>query len=129
MKNPKKTGLGVYKAMLMAFSCAVIVLCSDSQIFAQTSQWTGSAGDQLWGSPGNWSAGVPDGASQTADFSAFNVLPPNATVHLDSTRTIGAMIFADSDTNTPGSWVLDNNGSAGNTLTLGGSPTVITVTN
>jgi autotransporter-associated beta strand protein len=38
-------------------------------------------------------------------------------VSLNSARTITSLVFGDSNTSTAGSWILDNNGNAANTLT------------
>jgi len=46
-------------------------------------------------------------------------------VHLDSARTIGNLIFGDTDTTSAAGWLLDNNGSSANILTIaGGTPTI-----
>jgi autotransporter-associated beta strand protein len=88
--------------------------------------WKNTAGG-LWGTAGNWAnANVANGSGLGADFSALD-LTANTTVHLDSAITIGSLIFGDTDTTTPGGWVLDNNGNAANSLTLAGSTPLITV--
>jgi autotransporter-associated beta strand protein len=86
--------------------------------------WTNTAGG-LWSLTGNWANGsVANGSGLGADFSALD-LTANTTVHLDSARTIGSLIFGDTDITTPGGWILDNNGNAANTLNLaGGTPTI-----
>jgi autotransporter-associated beta strand protein len=86
--------------------------------------WTNTAGG-LWSMTGNWANGsIANGSGLGADFSALD-LTTNTTVHLDSARTIGSLIFGDTDITTPGGWILDNNGNAANTLTLaGGTPTI-----
>lgn len=38
---------------------AFVVIASASSVFAQTTIWNDGAGDQIWSSPANWSAGVP----------------------------------------------------------------------
>jgi autotransporter-associated beta strand protein len=48
-------------------------------------------------------------------------------VRLDAPRTIGNLVFGDTDIASPGSWTVDNNGGLGNVLLLAvpaGSPTV-----
>jgi autotransporter-associated beta strand protein len=86
--------------------------------------WTNTAGG-LWSMTGNWANGsIANGSGLGADFSALD-LTTNTTVHLDSARTIGSLIFGDTDITTPGGWILDNNGNPANTLTLaGGTPTI-----
>src|SRR5206468_4152473 len=63
-----------------------------------------------------------------ADFSTLDLTADN-TVHLSSARTLGGLLFG--DTTPSNNWILDNNGTAANTLTLStstGTPT-ITVNN
>ena len=96
--------------------------------------WTNTAGG-LWSAsaPGNWASNIiADGTDNTADFSTIDLptaaTPPGTTtVNLDSTRTIGNLIFGDSDVSTAANWVLANNATPGNILTLdvtSGSPTI-----
>jgi fibronectin-binding autotransporter adhesin len=90
--------------------------------------WADTTTGGLWSVPGNWSSTVADGQDGTADFSTLTLGADN-TVHLDTARTIGNLIFADQGG--LHNWILDNNGTAGNTLTLStssGTPT-ITVNN
>lgn len=81
--------------------------------------------------PGNWSGTiVAGGADSTADFGTLDI-SSNNTVHLDSARTIGYLLFGDATTPT-NDWTLDNNGSPANTLTLAtttGTVPSITVAN
>ena len=95
--------------------------------FAQTYTWTAATGG-LWGNPDNWSGGtVASGAENTADFSELGI-SGTVTVDLDSYYTIGNLIFGNTaSSSTPGSWVLDNNGSAENVLTLAGATPTITI--
>ena len=81
--------------------------------------WANTAGG-LWSTPANWSGGnVADGANATADFSEIDITAANTTVHLDTARTIGSLFFGDTAPSFPtNNWILDNNGSAANILTL-----------
>ena len=80
----------------------------------------------LWSNTANWLSGtVADGSGFTATFSAN--LTSDVTVGLDSARTIQALSFSDTNTATPGSWILGNNGNAANTLTMNGTNPGITV--
>ncbi len=81
-----------------------------------TYTWTNPASGGAWSNAANWSAGaIADGADNTADFSTLDITADN-TVHLDSPRTIGNLVFGDA---TPSNnWIIDNNGDAANTLTL-----------
>jgi autotransporter-associated beta strand protein len=83
--------------------------------------WTNSAGG-LWGTAGNWLSDiVATGGGSTADFNTLN-LTADTTVDLDSARTIGNLIFGDTDTSSAADWTL-----TGNTLTLAGTTPTITV--
>lgn len=98
-----------------------------SNSHAADGTWNTVTDNSLWGTPANWVGGtgadVADGAASTAFFN--NVNPAAATtVRLDSSRTIGTLVFGDTDTATAGRWILDNNGVAGNILTLGGAATI-----
>jgi autotransporter-associated beta strand protein len=87
--------------------------------------WTNTASGGLWSNASNWSGGVvADGADSIADFSTLDITADD-TVHLDSSRTIGSLVFG--DTNPSNNWTLDDNGSSSNKLTLAvssGSPSV-----
>src|SRR5688572_9921801 len=74
---------------------------------AQSSSWaTGVTGN--WSDTTRWTGGiVADGIDNTATFNLD--LTADATIHLDSARTIGNLVFGDTVTATPGSWILDNN--------------------
>jgi autotransporter-associated beta strand protein len=93
-----------------------------STSFAQTSTWTSTTGG-LWGTPANWSGNVVAGGSgNTADFSELGI-SGTVTVGLDSSYTIGNLIFGNTASSiTPGSWILGNNDSATNVLTLASPP-------
>ena len=100
--------------------------------FTATANW--STGNGTWTntiSGLNWSDGlnwtnytVADGSGNTANFNTLD-LTADTTVHLDTPRTLSALIFGDNDTNSAGSWILDNSGNGTNLLTLaGGTPTI-----
>ena len=77
--------------------------------------WTNVSGGN-WSDPLNWLGGiVADGAGSKADFSTLD-LTAFPVVTLDSPRTIGSLVFGDTDTSSPGGWVLTNS-----TLTLSNS--------
>ena len=89
--------------------------------------WIQPVSGGLWSQPVNWlNAVVADGSTSSADFSTLDLTADN-TAHLDSARTVNSLVFGDTDPTTPASWVLDNNGVAANTLTLGGTAPAITV--
>ena len=80
------------------------------------------AASGYWSVAGNWSNGIPDGG-YSADFSTLDITS-DITVHLDSPRTVGNLVFGDPVPATAAGWILDNNSSAGNILTLTGAITV-----
>ncbi len=89
---------------------------------AQTNgAWSNLNGDNLWSNAANWSGGmIANGPDATADFSTLD-LTADAIIHLDSSRTIGNLIFG--DTSPSNNWILDDNASNGaNSLTLAVSP-------
>ncbi len=90
--------------------------------------WTRVATDGLWSDEANWQdLVIADGAGSSANFSTLNLTAAN-TVKLDSPRTLNSLAFGDTATATAASWIVDNNGSAANTLTLAGTTPTITVT-
>jgi len=89
--------------------------------------WTGATADTFWNTAGNWNPNlVPSGANVTADFSTLDIAA-DQTVNLNSARTIGNLIFGDTDTSTAAGWTLANNGVVGNALTLAGTTPTINV--
>jgi len=104
---------------------AVLLISPAAQ--AADGTWTQLTSGNLWSVGTNWSGGtIADGSGFTANFNTLD-LTADITVRLDSARTIGNLIFADTATATAGSWILDNNGTAGNILTLAGTTPSITV--
>jgi autotransporter-associated beta strand protein len=92
----------------------------------ETAIWTNTAGG-TWNTAGNWAESlVPNGAGITANFSTIDITA-DTTVNLNSPRTIGNLTFGDTDSNTAAGWVLANNASAANVLTLAGSSPTVTV--
>lgn len=102
--------------------------------------------DGSWTASGNWASGtIANGANNTADFSTLdidaqatlnNVAPagdgtgfPRNGIDISPSRTIGHMIFGDTNTATPGGFEVYNlNAPAfGEVLTLAGSAPSITV--
>ncbi len=104
-----------------------------SRVFAMSGTdgiWENATSGGSWSDAdtGNWSSGtVADGANGTANFSTLDI-NSNNTVHLAAPRTIGSLVFG--DTTPSNDWILDNDGSSSNILTLEavGVPT-ITVNN
>jgi autotransporter-associated beta strand protein len=92
---------------------------------AANGTWTVDA-NGLWSTSSNWVSGtIADGSGFTANFT--NNITADRTVSLDGNRTLTNLVFGDSDTATAGSWILNNNGTSTNTLTLAGTTPGITV--
>ena len=88
--------------------------------------WQNTSGG-LWSVASNWqNSAVADGPGLGADFSELD-LTTDTTVQLDSPHTLGSLVFSDADTSTPGNWIVGNNGSSLNTLTITGLTSTITV--
>ena len=113
-------------ARITAFSTAATLLLPLTAQ-AQSSSWTSTVTGN-WSNTSNWLGGiVADGADNIADFSTVDLLN-DVTVHLDSPRTIGSLVFGDLVTTSAGGWLLDNNGLSANVLTLQATtPPTITV--
>lgn len=117
----KKTPAGLVRSLANGFLSAMLLALVSGSAQAANGTWSNTSSGGLWSAIANWSGGtVANGAGFTADFSTLNITADN-TVHLDSARTLTGLVFGDSTTNTPAGWVLDNNGNAGNTLTLNNS--------
>ena len=112
-------GLTALAALLIQFAAAPLAHAADGT-------WTQLTTGGLWSNTANWSAGaVADGSGFTANFSTLNITAAN-TVKMDASHTLTALSFADITTPFVG-WTLDNNGVAGNILTLAGTTPSITV--
>jgi autotransporter-associated beta strand protein len=97
--------------VLLAVSASLLLLVQS--VLAQNSTWTNLAGG-TWSAPLNWlNNSIADGAGNTADFSTLD-LTANATVTLDSSRTIGNLAFG--DTSPSSDWFM--NAGLGVSLTL-----------
>jgi len=90
--------------------------------------WINEETDGLWSDAANWDTsrgGIANGSSATADFSTVDI-SGYRTVTLDSSRTVGRLVFADSDQTSPATWTLGDGGNFTNLLTLAstGSPVI-----
>ena len=101
---------------------AVCLMAIPGVALAASGTWT-LDGSALWDDAvtAPWSGGiVADGAGNTADFSTIDITA-DVSVSLNAPRTIGTIIFGDTDpTTTPAGWTLDNHGTPANILTLSG---------
>jgi len=104
----------------------LIALATCLNVSADSGTWTNTASG-LWSGAANWSGGAAaDGEGATAFFNTIDIAS-NTTVRLDAARTLGGLVFGDTVTNTPAGWILDDNGTAGNILTLAGTAPTLTV--
>ena len=105
---------------------AALIFCRVAQ--AADGTWTNTSGGS-WSATGNW-AGTPgviaDGSGSTANFNTLDTTALT-TVTLDTPRTIGNLVFGDTDNSTVSRWILDNGGTATNKLILAGTTPTITV--
>ena len=89
--------------------------------------WTATTTPQPWDTAGNWlNSLIGSGNNVTADFNTVD-LPADTTVNLTTPRTIGNLIFGDTDTSSAASWTLANNATPANILTLAGTTPTVTV--
>lgn len=106
---------------------ATSILLLAPAAFAVDGSWSNTAGGS-WNTDTNWTGGPPgviaDGSGFTATFSALDIAA-DTTVTLDAARTIGNLIFGDTDTSSAASWLLAT-GTEGK-LTLDATTPTITV--
>jgi autotransporter-associated beta strand protein len=108
----------------LAIFAGTVVLSNPA--IAQNGTWT-NLSDSIWGSATNWLNGIiADGAGNTADFSTLD-LTGDRIVELNSSRILGSLVFADTDTSTAANWILRTNLTGGQILTLSGGSRAITV--
>ncbi|MEI6676208.1 MAG: autotransporter-associated beta strand repeat-containing protein [Verrucomicrobiota bacterium] len=102
----------------------IIALLVPHYVQADSGTWIND-GSSSWSTSGNWSGGtVADGADFIANFNTMD-LTADRTVSIDSARSIGSLVFGDTNTTSAAGWILDNNGNAANVLTLSGvAPTI-----
>ena len=94
---------------------------------AASGTWTQATSGGTWSNTNNWSGGtMADGSTSTAFFNTLD-LTVDHTVHLDGSHTLNKLTFGDTVTSSAASWILDNNGTVGNVITLAGTTPTITV--
>jgi autotransporter-associated beta strand protein len=92
---------------------------------ANLSTWNVNAGGS-WGAAGNWTAGIPNGASDTANF--LNAPNSPQTILLDGSKTVGSLQFANPNVSSPINAYTIGQGSGGSLiLDNGAAPAQITV--
>src|SRR5262249_3714242 len=98
----------------------LMLLFAAGQALAANGTWVQDSGSpQNWSNPSNWIPGIADGAGSIADFSTLNILNNN-TVVLDTSRSIGELLFQDKTT-ASNDWTLSNSGGAVLTLDSNGN--------
>ena len=104
--------------LICAASIALFAATAAPSARAASGTWIAPNTTSLWSNPAAWAGGiVADGTDSTAFFDTLD--PVAATlVRLDSARTIGGLVFGDTNPVTASGWTVDNNGNAGNVLTL-----------
>jgi len=114
------------KTTLVSTVLLVAIILLPFSASAANGTWTNVVSGGNWSAAANWSgATIADASGFTADFNTINITTDPTVVHLDSARTIGNLTFGDTTTSSAASWILDNNATAANTLTLaGGTPTI-----
>ena len=91
-----------------------------------TATWASTTGG-LWSTAANWQDSlIGDGEDNTIKFDTLDITT-DTTVTLDSTRSANQLIFGDTTTNSAAGWIIDNNATPANTLTLGGDTPTISV--
>ncbi len=107
---------------VVAFCAITLWLVAPLQVRAVDGIWITNA-SSTWGTAANWLGGViADGVDAIADFSTVDITGAR-TVTLNTSRTIGTLIFADAAPSHD--WALSPSG--GSTLTLqvtSGTPTI-----
>ena len=117
--SPRK----MFTVSIFAAGASLFLLAGSAK--SQTGAWTNNASG-TWSTGANWLNGViSDGPGSTAYFT--NDITADVTIHLDSARTNGNLVFGDGDVSSPANWFLDNNGTAGNILTFSATAPTITV--
>ena len=84
--------------------------------------WTNASGGS-WATQANWAGNIiAGGAGNTADFSTLNITS-DTTVNLDAPRSIGSLIFGDTNTSSSARWILAS-GTNGSLQLAGATPTI-----
>ena len=109
----KKSRLLQNSRIPFALASAIAAMLATQVAHAAAGTWNVDA-NGIWSLNTNWlNSIIADSAA--ANFT--NNITADRTVSLDSARTITGLTFGDGNTATAGSWILDNNGNAANTLT------------
>jgi rhamnogalacturonan endolyase len=86
--------------------------------------WISTDDGEVWSDSTNWDGAlIASGSGATADF-GLRDLTENTAVVLDSNRTVGRLVFGDTDYSTPAGWTVSDGGVTTRTLTFSASPTI-----
>ncbi|HEV7868143.1 MAG TPA: autotransporter-associated beta strand repeat-containing protein, partial [Chthoniobacteraceae bacterium] len=117
------------KPLVQAISVLLAAAAAVSESRAADGTWMQlNFGDAsgMWSDPAAWAGGViANGPGFTANFATLDATLPG-TIVLDAPRTIGNVLFGDTDPSTPANWTLSNNFDVANVLTLSGPAPTIT---
>jgi len=120
------------KPATSAWLAGLAILLSSRNAIAATGTWSNAVANAPWPNAANWGGGyVPNAGGDIADFSTLNITADRI-VNLNSNRTVGTLIFGDTDPTHD--WTLANGGTGiGNRITLDsgvvGTAAVIQVNN
>jgi autotransporter-associated beta strand protein len=116
-----------FRAVLCTFSLFTICAALPTDARAQNGTWTNTAGGD-YATPGNWAGNtVASGAGNTANFSTLDV-SADLEVFVDTPRTIGHLVFGDTNLASAGTWALSALDPLTAILTLDGSGSQPTIT-
>lgn len=87
--------------------------------------WGSTDTGGLWSDSGNWNAAViAGGTGTTADFSLCDPVEDTSLI-IDSPRTVGRLVFGDTDYDSPASWTVSDGGVPARSITLDSSSTPV----
>ena len=123
---PAITATTYYRAVVSACGAASanssVATVAVDPAQAGFSLW-GNSANGAWETAGNWGCGsVPNAAGASANFSILDITA-DATVALASGKTVGALLFGDTDIGSAAGWTV-----TGSTLTLDNSGSAATIT-
>ena len=87
--------------------------------------WINLDDNGLWSETANWDGGLlASGLGATADFGLRDLVSDTAVV-LDSSRSLGRLVFGDTDFSTPGGWTIGDGNVGARVITLEGTTTPV----
>lgn len=102
------------------------LLHADSGTWIQQPGGADTSASGSWNTPGNWNPTTADGSAFTADFNTLDIsgiTTSSNVITLDAPRTIGSIIFGNTNTATAGSWNIEP-GTGTPSLTMAGAATI-----